>query len=307
MSYLLYFLSASLLLLSMGLIASSVIRAQHRAQARRRLRQQLGVAAEQQREENGRWGGPLAQLGARWLRDQGVNKEMTRLLAQAGWHRQREQAVFFGIQVLLPPASVGLGATLWFTTSDAGIDMRFAWMLLASFALGFLAPRFVLRQVAKRRLRRTREEVPMAAQLLKVLFEAGLSLDQALLTVATDHADIIPELAGELRPVLRQVRRGADRNEALAEMAQLLDLPDLNDLVGLLRQVDRYGGNVQQPLRSFVEMLDERRRTEIQERVGKLSGSMTIVMVLFLFPALLVFLAGPGFLAILRMLAGMGE
>jgi tight adherence protein C len=89
------------------------------------------------------------------------------------------------------------------------------------------------------------------------------------------------------------------------EMAGRLDVPELTDLIALLRQVERFGGNVREPLREFVELLDDRRRTELQERIGKLSGMMTIVMVVFLFPALLVFLAGPGFLAMWHLLTGL--
>jgi tight adherence protein C len=308
MADLLYAISAVLLIMSVAFGAATAHRARRRAQMRRRLREQLrGIADQRQSDDASRWDGPLARLGAQWLRGQGENKEIARLLAQAGWHRQQDQAVYFGLQLLLPAVGILIVLFVWFTVFDGGIDLGFAWALLTGFAGAFLAPRYLLRYLARQRLARTREEVPMVAQLLKVLFEAGLGLDQALLTVATDHADLVPELAHELRPVLRQVKRGADRGEALADMARLLDLQDLTDLITLLRQVDRYGGNVQQPLRGFVDLLEDRRRAEIQERVGKLSGTMTIVMVLFLFPALLVFLAGPGFIAILRMLTGMGE
>jgi len=42
----------------------------------------------------------------------------------------------------------------------------------------------------------------------------------------------------------------------------------------------------------------------LREKVGKLSGKMTVVMVVFLFPALMIFVAGPGVMALAAALGG---
>lgn len=306
MTALLYALGAGSLLLSLGLLAMAIQGDRRRHAMRRRLRVALGIGGEQRREELHGITGQLVRLGSAWLNSHGEDPELLGLLARAGWRRQQDQALFFGLQLALPLALVLVTAVLWFGTG-AGLGARVMLYLFAAFAVGYLAPRYVLRYLGRRRQKLISEEVPLLAQVLKVLFDAGLGLDQALLTVATEHADMVPVLASELRPVMRQVNRGADRSEALAELARTQAVQDLTDLVTLLRQIDRYGGGIQQPIKNFVDLLDERRRTDLHERVGKLSGSMTIVMVLFLFPALLVFLAGPGFLGILRMLTGFGE
>ncbi len=305
MTALLYALGTASLLLSLGLLALALRADQRRRALRMRLRGALGMGAEQRHTELHGLAGHLARLGGAWLSSHGEDPEVNRLLARAGWHRQQDQAMYFGLQLVLPAAAVLLVFVLWLGGGH-GFSMRTLLAFFAAPALAFLAPRYVLRALATRRQRAMREEVPLLAQVLKVLFDAGLGLDQALLTVATEHADMIPNLAAELRPVMRQVSRGADRSETLAAVARLLDVQDLTDLVTMLRQIDRYGGGIQQPIKAFIELLDERRRTDLQERVSKLSGSMTIVMVVFLFPALLVFLAGPGFLSILKMLTGFG-
>ena len=45
--------------------------------------------------------------------------------------------------------------------------------------------------------------------------------------------------------------------------------------------------------------------TTLQERVSKMSAKMSVVMIAFLFPALLIGLAGPGFIAIFKALGAM--
>jgi tight adherence protein C len=59
---------------------------------------------------------------------------------------------------------------------------------------------------------------------------------------------------------------------------------------------------VQEPLRIFGERLRERRRSEMKERIGKITVKMTGVMVSTLLPALVIVTAGPGFIAIFRSL-----
>jgi tight adherence protein C len=56
-------------------------------------------------------------------------------------------------------------------------------------------------------------------------------------------------------------------------------------------------------LLSLKQLLDDRRLTRLQEYVSKMSAKMSVVMMLFLFPALLIVLAGPGFTAISRAFA----
>jgi len=52
-----------------------------------------------------------------------------------------------------------------------------------------------------------------------------------------------------------------------------------------------------------LSVLEERRGLDMREKVNLMSGRMTVVMVLFFFPALLIFVAGPAFMSILRALA----
>ena len=51
-----------------------------------------------------------------------------------------------------------------------------------------------------------------------------------------------------------------------------------------------------------LELVEKRRELTLRENVSALAGKMTVVMVLFFFPALLIFVAGPAFLAIMAAL-----
>ncbi len=75
---------------------------------------------------------------------------------------------------------------------------------------------------------------------------------------------------------------------------------DLTTILGVLRQVDRYGGEIREPLLDSLAVIEERRGLDMREKVGIISGRMTLVMVLFFFPALLIFSAGPAVMSFLH-------
>ncbi len=82
---------------------------------------------------------------------------------------------------------------------------------------------------------------------------------------------------------------------------------NLTGLVALLVQVDKHGGAVQEPLRQYSDRLREHRRSELKERIGKITVKMTGVMVVTLLPALVIITAGPGFLAVIRSLGALAK
>jgi tight adherence protein C len=251
--------------------------------------------------------GLLAQIGTRALPRDPQDRELDALLAQTGWRGQEGRALFQGLRLVLPLALMA-GAALWLGMPGGStlFGLKGLLVLFAGFALGYLAPRFILRYLARRRQARIRQEVPLLVHLLRVLFDAGLGFDQTLLTVTRENRRVIPHTADELKLVVRQVEAGAERSRALQEMADLLAVEELTDLVKLLRQIERYGGAIQEPLLRFSQSLADRRRMELRERVGKLSTAMTVIMVLFFLPALLVLLAGPAFLSLLEILGDQG-
>ncbi|MNP31181.1 hypothetical protein D3C76_1242910 [compost metagenome] len=74
------------------------------------------------------------------------------------------------------------------------------------------------------------------------------------------------------------------------------------DTCVILQQLLVQGSGAMKSLLALKDLLDDRRLTRMQERVSKMSAKMSAVMMVFLFPALLIVLAGPGFSALTRAL-----
>lgn len=227
-------------------------------------------------------------------------EETTALLAQAGWRDVGPRAVFYASQVLAPLLVLLAGIPLWPVLQGATDGTSAVLIIVVLVILAFLAPRYILRMAAQRRRESIRAEVPLLVNLLILLFEAGLSTRQALTSLVRDGAGTLPTLVQELQPVLRQIEAGADAGQLLYDMGKLLEVSELESVLGILRQVERYGGEIREPLADVLETIEERRTLELREHVNVMSGKMTVVLVACFFPALLIIIVGPAFMSIVE-------
>lgn len=230
--------------------------------------------------------------------------EMQLLLVQAGWGEPQHR-LYYLVAAWMLPLAVALFAAITALTKGKPVGDALLHMLFA-FAFWFVSVRHLLRWRARSRQAAIRREIITWLHLLRMLFDAGLSLEHALRVLVRQAHDLMPNLAQELDATLKRIEAGQDRSDALMEMAAPLAVPELNDTVTMLKQATRYGGNLREPLIEYTKLIEQRQVSELRERVGKLSAKMTVVMVIFLFPALMIFVAGPGFIGLSNALKGVG-
>ena len=244
----------------------------------------------------------LARSGQRIEKLADEKGETARLLLQAGWRGARARLLFYAFRSGMLVLAALLALLLW--SFGTGIKpLMLPLYVFSLFAFGFLIPIWVLRRVASTRRARMAREVPLFIHLLVLLFEAGLSTRQAFASLVREGRGVLPELGQEFEGVLRQLEAGGDIAEVLRTLNQSLEVSDLEGVLGVLRQVDRYGGEIREPLMEALGILEERRGLDLREKVNLVSGRMTVVMVLFFFPALLIFVAGPAVVSILKAMA----
>lgn len=228
--------------------------------------------------------------------------ESQRLLVQAGWRSAEAHLMWYAFQFSIPLAG-GVGILL-FWLAGGGDDqwLMIPMLIFILVAVSVLAPRWILRSIAANRRAAIKREVPLFIHLLILLFEAGLSTRQALASLVREGGDVLPDLGREIAILLRSLEAGADTGEVLKNLADVMQVEDLSSVLAVLRQVERYGGEIRQPLLETLGVLEERRSLDLREQVNLMSGRMTVVMVLFFFPALLIFVAGPAFMSIIKAL-----
>jgi tight adherence protein C len=156
----------------------------------------------------------------------------------------------------------------------------------------------LLAAAAQRRQKQLATEISTFIPLLRILFESGMAVEQSLRVLSNEGKQLLPALTHELRLVLARVDSGLELGEELNKATRLLAVDEFTDTCVILQQLIHQGGGAMKSLLTLKQLLDDRRLTRLQEYISKLSAKMSVVMMLFLFPALLIVLAGPGFTAL---------
>lgn len=235
------------------------------------------------------------------LRDKAAaeqDSEERLLLARAGYRGIQPLIYFQALRIGLAAA-----AAIFFALYAFAAGTGTAWLkVILAGGIAYLAPKYILAWLARRRMRVLAAEIPLFVDYLRMMHGAGVSFEQALVLFAEERRVGLPVLASEFNYVRIAIKSGRSRTDALQQMADQLDLPDLRELIALVNDADRYGAGLQEPLKRYATRLLEKNRFEMQEHVGKLATRMIVVMVLFLLPALLIVTAGPGFIAVFKAL-----
>ncbi|MVV49960.1 type II secretion system F family protein [Pseudomonas sp. PB120] len=286
----LLFLGATLLLLS-GLLDQ-----------RRRVRQ-VAQRLDGKLPGDDRVGHWLQWLGNSRIGQRTVNldTETQALLNRLGWRSVRRRSLFAAFQVGSPVLALAL------TLLVQGLffpHVNNQW-LAPAFATGFgyLLPKRLLAAAVNRRQKQLAIEISTFIPLLRILFESGMAVEQSLRVLSNEGRQLMPALTHELRLVLARVDSGLELGEELNKATRLLAVDEFTDTCVILQQLIHQGGGAMKSLLALKQLLDDRRLTRLQEYISRMSAKMSVVMMLFLFPALLIVLAGPGFTALARAMA----
>ena len=223
-------------------------------------------------------------------------KDMGRLrrrLAAAGY-TSPTAVVVFAFANLVTPTVFGL-----VTVTVVGIHQGWFFALIAA-AIGYLLPGMLLSRKIEQRQREIREGLPDALDLFIVCVEAGCGLDQAIVKASDELGLTYPALAHELRAITTEIRAGKPRIEAFRNFAARTKVDDVQSLVALLVQTDKFGTSLAQALRTHADTSRTKRRQNAEERAGKLGVKLVFPLVLFLFPALYIVILGPAVITFLR-------
>jgi tight adherence protein C len=133
-----------------------------------------------------------------------------------------------------------------------------------------------------------------------ICVEAGLGLDQTLRRIGEEIRPNYPSLSDELRLYGLETAAGRSRPDALHNLGVRAGVDDLKSLSAVLIQADRFGASIARSLRLFSDDLRVKRRQRAEEQAAKMSIKMIPPMVLLIFPAIFVVVAGPAVIMIVN-------
>lgn len=194
-------------------------------------------------------------------------------------------------------AGLSLGPRL----ADRGGWLAALGFLTLTAYLGSALPSFWVGRLASLRKKAIQRSLPEVLDLLCVSIEAGLGLEGAIQKVAERYDG---PLARELAYSLKEMNLGKPREEAWRNLAQRVNLPDLNAVVSAVIQAERLGVSVSTVLRVQAQDLRERRRQRAEEHARQVPIKLMFPLILFVFPAVFVIILGPAAIQLISVLSG---
>ncbi len=233
-------------------------------------------------------------------KDQAVTTRLRASLATAGYRNPRAIVIFLGTRIFLA-ILFGLAFLVFGSEVMQGKNpMYFPIVLIGVMVMGFYGPQLWLSNTINKRKERLINGFPDALDLMVVCVEAGLGLDQAISRVGHEVKQGHPDLGEEFILLNLELRAGLSREQGLRNLVNRTDLDDIRSLVALLIQTDRFGTSIGQALRVHSDSMRLKRRLKAEERGAQLPVKLMIPLILFIFPALMVVIIGPGAISLFR-------
>jgi len=282
-----------------------------RTDTRRRLAAESGLAAGGDLLSGGslRLTAPLTGVGglferiSQFVLPKGAiepNNALRLQMIQAGFYNTRVVRIYYLARILL---AVGLAALVAVMVPVFAPKTAIQSLVILSFAagmMGYFSPVYYLSRRVRKRQMTIREGFPDSLDMLLVCVESGLGLDGALARVAEEIGRAHPLLAEQFGYIGRELRVGRDRESALRSMAERIGVDEVTSLVTLLIQTDKLGTSIGDALRAHAYEMRSTRLLRAEEKAMKLPVKLSVPLIFFILPALLLVILGPASLSIGR-------
>ena len=238
----------------------------------------------------------------------GLAESVIRRLTPTTWHQNLIVKIrLAGLETSLVPGVVYTGKVIGLVMGTvlfggaAAVAGAPAWIVLMLLAFGivagFMAPDIILSQRAEGRQADIRRTLPEALDLMAITVQAGVGLEQAV-AVVTER--LKGPLGEEFNRFLNEVQLGFSRREALTNMRERNDCPELSTFILSMLQADALGIAVGDVLKTQAVEIRAKRRQRARERAAKAPVRLLFPLIFGILPALFVVILGPAGITISR-------
>lgn len=225
-------------------------------------------------------------------------KNMTRVLRNAGHYSLHAWHNFAAVRYLTLMLPV-----LFFLSLLLVVPSELEWLVMCGVVIGpvigWALPGLLVRNKATERLRDIENGMPDMLDLLNMCVSQGMTLPAALGRIGTDLEPVYPALGKELKIVNEQARVGS-LPQALKNFSTRVDVPEVHSFTSLLTQTERMGTSVSESLLDYSDSMRETMRQRADEKANTAAFKLLFPTVMFLMPAVFLFLSGPAIIELNR-------
>lgn len=214
-----------------------------------------------------------------------LDKARTRLIGASAMHLLLPEH-FMALQVVAGGVAALLGLLCGFALGH--------WTLFlgtAGFGFGLLLPIIWLRDRRTRRDREVRRLLPIYIDYITLAVEAGLNLSGAIAQAVDNGPHGV--LNREFSMLLRDVKAGLPRAQALRRLHKRIDLAEVGAFVAAINQAERSGGSLGKALRAQAERTRYERFQRAEKAAMEAPVKLLAPLVIFIFPTTFLVIAFP--------------
>ena len=219
---------------------------------------------------------------------------LRRSLGYAGIYSASGIKVMQGFKVILLAGGILGGYAFGSATNQMLMGLSVGGLI------GYLAPTLWLRMRIKKNQQALQYGLADGLDLMVVCVEAGLTVDAAMQRVGQELMIAHPAISREFGITYMETRVGLARSDALKNMGTRTGNAPIQSLAAMLVQADRFGTSIANALRIHADTLRQARQHAAEELAAKASVKMSFPLVLFIFPATFIVLAGPTVIGLMK-------
>ncbi|EAQ25340.1 type II secretion system F family protein [Roseovarius sp. 217] len=231
--------------------------------------------------------------------------EMRLKLMQAGYRHRDAVRYFHFAQFALGIGLLILGVIYYvlFKSGTETSTQETLMYILGPAGIGYMMPKYWITKRQQKRQEEIQDGFPDSLDMMLVCIEAGQSMDQSIIRVASEMRASYPALAEEFEIVSLQIKAGRDKPSVLNEMAERCGVQDITSFVTVMVQSQTFGTSIGEALRVYAAEMRDKRVMRAEEKANKLPTKMTLATMMLTVPPLLIILVGPSVLGIMKLFA----
>jgi len=222
-------------------------------------------------------------------------------LASAGFRGPQAEVAFLFFRLVAPIAFLlfALFYLYFLDDSDMGGLLKIMIVIGATY-LGVKAPELFISNTISNRQISMRRAFPDALDLMLICVESGMSIEHAFRKVGQEiGAQSIP-LAEEFALATAELSYLPDRRSAYLNLAARTGLDSVKQISTVLIQAEKYGTPLGQALRITAQESRDMRMMEAEKKAAALPPKLTVPMIVFFLPVLMVVVLSPAAIQVMQ-------
>jgi tight adherence protein C len=224
------------------------------------------------------------------------------LFERAGWSSSNASLIsmFVKVQLLLI-----FGILNWFLLQEIlflekqNLIIKLLLLLMAML-LGFRSFDYFLAYLIGKRQLKIKRGLSNALGLLALCAKAGLNIDRSFEYTAKEIAEFNRDLCREFALTFLELNMLPVREIAYENLARRVSIPLIQALATTLKQAEEHGTSIAQTLTILSDEFNKQRIVEAEVKAAKLATFLTVPVIIFTLPSLMIILLAPSIIKLIE-------